>query len=402
MRSRTLTLGLVALLGSAPSAAWADPVAGVTYDEAFAWFSVRNSGSMSNSVPSHTWGLEAVVRAVGPGIPKGSAFTLVIKQGARELARATTPGTVAWELVRDHPSNPADAFSASFSRVGNLSATGAISVEVYFVNDSDDSETLLHTHEIEVRRATRLRNDRKEGPAEFFINRHGESPVMIIQRVPGRTRSYLSGYRGRGQGFSPKNAVYLSASRSYAAANNLGADMRLRCTVNGERVELENDAVTGRPDRVETASEVRPRGNQLETDAIQFERFTLGLPLTFGTDDEVWAAHTRLEDHPGQWACSIRNAARNALREFSFVVSADGNIAPHPEEAHVTLIPGAHFVQTTIPATDNPLDVRTDPASRTFFYGRSWSSAEGRQMAGAVPAIGSAFPPTARVAARRK
>ena len=83
------------------------------------------------------------------------------------------------------------------------------------------------------------------------------------------------------------------------------------------------------------------------------------------------------------WRWTVRPDAPNVI------------VAPHPEEsAGLTLYPGAHLVETEIPAGGSFIDRRIFPAAvqAGFIYGHKWQTPEGRAMAAKVPAKGKPWP----------
>jgi hypothetical protein len=97
---------------------------------------------------------------------------------------------------------------------------------------------------------------------------------------------------------------------------------------------------------------------------------------------------TKLEDHPGRWECSYRNGG-DVVRTWRWTVGSNGLIAPHPEEnGSMTFYPGAHLVETEIPAGGSVFDKRILPEAvrASFFYGHKWQTTEGKTMVSKVPA----------------
>lgn len=349
------------VMSSFASLASADLPDGIVYDDGYAFFYLDNRGSVSNNRPTHEYTFHAYARLLGTGIAAESAFKFVLKQGRRTLHTFTCQGNPAYR-VRMHPSNQPDMFGVEHcvDRNTRLSADGEITVEVYFVDDATDQEHLAHTHTIDIRRLRQENHQGVERPAQLSV----------------------------------------TFSRSHGSAPHA---MTLRCSVNGERLELprhqvQSQEVSGRRSR---ASEIRRAGNSTEGDHMLFRADTFELPLTFG--DTTQTNYPKLDDHPGRWECMLRDSNRNTFRELAFTVDG-GEIQAHPEEAGDLHFPdGVHLVDVTIPA-DSPIDDRTDrdTVRAGAFYGRAWRSTEGRAMAQRVPQIGDGFPPTARRRARRR
>ncbi|MEM1415568.1 MAG: hypothetical protein AAGH15_11735 [Myxococcota bacterium] len=385
-----LALALVAL-SAAPAAA--DLPEGVRFDDAFAHYRVQTRSSISNGQPSEGWYLEAQAQLLGTGIAPGSAFRFVLKSGRRVLGQKTCDGTLdRFGVERDAPPN---RFWVTVCKDTDLrlTATGPITVEVFFIDNATEAETLVRTHTVDMRRVAKSDRDGGDLPGEYFINRHADVAAMVIEQHPGfttRTRSRL-------------HTVHLHA---WAAVEGYVASPRLRCSVDGEHVPLPYDRVGASSDD-EHVREVRVvRGERrTEREEIRFRRYTYELPLTFGADPEGHRQnYFDLGSKPGAWECQVRDEERRAFRVFRFQVDAAGQIAAHPEEAAGLSLPdGWHLLDADVPA-DSPLDARTDPAAARAgaFYGRAWATPEGRAMGGRLPAIGSPYPPSARLRGARR
>jgi hypothetical protein len=101
-----------------------------------------------------------------------------------------------------------------------------------------------------------------------------------------------------------------------------------------------------------------------------------------------------MNDHPGNWECSLMNNGE-VWRTWRWRVGRDRMPELHAEQkGNVNLFYNSYLVETGIPAGGTILDKRLAPVSATegFFYGQKWTSAEGKTMAGKVPAKGDPFP----------
>jgi hypothetical protein len=179
-----------------------------------------------------------------------------------------------------------------------------------------------------------------------------------------------------------------------------GSTSFLRCSVNGQRIELKDDKVRHyRPghryyqeiytDRL--APEFK-QGSGYK-DEINFRQYFAVLPLTWGKQG-VYQNYTKLEDHPGRWECAFREGP-NVVRTWRWTVRPDVIVAPHPEEGSgLTFFPGAHLIETEIPAGGSFIDRRIVPAAAQagFIYGHRWQTPEGKAMAARVPAKGKPWP----------
>ena len=396
---------VMVIAASHPQTASADLPAGVHYDETFAWFEINNAGTMTNNQPEERWTLYGRFRLLGDGIPDGSAWRVVVKKGSRTVATETVPGSWSHNTREFRPGNAPDAYSGQLMGSNTdhyISDDGEFTVELHFINDDDDSVTLVHTHTLDVRKVSRVRGTGEPAPSEFIINRHGETSVMLIEAVPKDNRHHLRDYGNRGNA-NHQNQVVISYNRSFTESV-VGGGLRLRCKVDGERVRAERDGVERADSNLLDVhvSELRV-GNEREH--IHFMRGTFALPITWNTGDYTMVnGAIDMGQHPGRWECQIRTEDRVVIREFAFTVTGPGEIAPHPEELAGLRTPygRVHLAETRVGGEGNEFDQRTDSTARTAFYGRAWVSPEGQAMAGAVPQNGEAFQPSARARRGRR
>jgi hypothetical protein len=383
----------LALFGAASSAEAQLPD-GIRYDDGFAYFSLSNHRSVSNNVPTAAWSLAGSARVIGANVARGSAFKFVLKSGRRVLGQIVCEGGGGYGGLYA-PGAPTDRFDVAHctDRQMRLDATGPITVEVYFIDDATDEEHLARTHVVDVRKLTRLRHTGQSEPDEFFINYHAETAAVLIEQVPFRH------FRLHSQGIGSSansNQVLVHMPWSLGETNLFQAKMR--CTVDGQRIELQNDGVTAldpEPHSQQTATQITLDGRRTVGEYVRFVYRTLVLPITFGTD-RATGGFTRIEEHPGAWECNVRHPDRRTLRTFRFTVLPNGSFAPHAEEAAgLSLGERVHLIDVDVPA-DSPIDERTDPASvrAGAFYGRAWATDAGRQTAARIPQIGAAFPST--------
>ncbi|MEO0322536.1 MAG: hypothetical protein AAF447_06245 [Myxococcota bacterium] len=376
-------LGLALLFASAAPVA-ADLPDGVRFDDAFAHYRVHTRSSISNGVPSEGWYLEASAQLLGAGVAPGSAFRFVLKSGPRLLGRKTCDGELdRFGVPNDAPPNRFRVTACQDTDL-RLTATGPITVEVFFIDNATEAETLVRTHTIDMRRVAQSDRDGGDLPGEYFIKRHPQVAAMLLEQHSGfttRTRSAL-------------HTVHL---HFWVAVEGYAASPRLRCAVDGEHVPLAYDRVGASSDD-EHVREVRVvRGQRrTEREEIRFRRYSYELPLTFG--DRPRQNYFDLGSKPGAWECQLRNEERETFRVIRFQVDAQGQVAAHPEQgAGLSLPEGWYLVDGDVPA-DSPLDARTDPAAARAgaFYGRAWATPEGRAMGARLPQIGEAYPPSAR------
>jgi hypothetical protein len=125
-------------------------------------------------------------------------------------------------------------------------------------------------------------------------------------------------------------------------------------------------------------------------DWVEFVGLDFQLPLYTGKT--AFPSQTRIEDHPGQWECSIIGNGVT-YRTFRWEV-AGGRIVPHGEQqnGNVNLFHNSALIEMEIPTGGSPIDFRLMPMPEMgLFYGIPWTSAEGKKMAASVPKVGNAF-----------
>lgn len=385
-----LCLGLPAL---APTPAAAQP-AGVRYDDGYVYLAATNHHSREE------WYLNASARLLGTGIARGSAFKFVLKQGRRVLSTTVCEGRLNWHGRSEGPQDRMFT-SECIDREQPVTVTGMLTVDVVFIDDDTGAETLLRSHPLDVRSLTRERLGGQPSPSHFFVNHHAEAAAMFIEQVVWHTRRAHAEINQSQGSPADRNNVYLNFRRS--PEGNI-PDTTMRCTVDGQRVDLGEDDIARRVSTGHNRSSVIqvlkvPGQINVDQDPLVWEWAVIQLPLTFGSGDGAdWTPYVNMNAHPGRWECLLRRDDRRVIRRFAFTVGADGLVQPHAEEsAGLVLHPGAHLVDGVIPG-DSPIDARTDPRSARpgAFFGRAWATPAGRAIGAGIPAIGEPFPSTGR------
>jgi hypothetical protein len=186
-------------------------------------------------------------------------------------------------------------------------------------------------------------------------------------------------------------ALILPIAGSDDDAENALRGSRLRCTANGQPVQLpEGDQATDtRGARILSHGQAVPTPQGGSTSAeIRFGQVVFGVPLAFGPD--AAADRTSVSRTPGRWQCDLRNNGQT-VRTFAFTVAPDGTFQPHAEQAAgLYLGPRAILVDVTIPATGARAErTAPDEVRAGGFHGRAWATDAMRAAAQAVPAIGA-------------
>lgn len=372
-------------------------------DDGFTWFeSVATQEQDAKQMIVYTgWTLKSSARMMGI-YPKHSAFKFVVSRAGKII------GTTRCEAstYNTPPQNTADVSFAFVDGCADKAAatkeTGRFDVEVFFIDGATNAERSARKYRIEVLPVERVKDQigKFAGPdsPRYVISRHAEAPVSFLYLRPAHAINYTAVATES----STLNQVEIHFGVSpYKDINSLRA--KLRCTVDGKPLQLPGDGYMADlvdnnaerryeeiySDRLAAKYQTGPRYQ----DSFGFELVRATLPLTYGSGR---AAPNRLNlsDYPGRWECSMRDEGET-LRTWRWTIGADGMPVRHPEQSgNVNLHPNAYLVETEIPAGGSAMDKRLAPASpgEGFFYGQSWTSAEGSAMASKVTAKGSPAP----------
>ncbi len=375
----------------------------IIIDDGFTFFTLHHKKDYVGGKPvSKGWSLVSDLRMAGPSIPKRSGYKIVVKKAGQPFATTRCEGEIPAIPAHEVGRVVVPMLSHCYDDTQLVPGEGKFAVDVYFVNGDDDSERLARTYEIEVRKVDRVRGSatKPEPDApEFYISRHGEVLSSILYLRPQSAPPYVNDSRADTFGSNMVEIVY-NTSTSDEGIGIGGSTSFVRCSVDGQRIELKDDKVRHyRPgyryyqeiytDRL--APEFK-QGTPYK-DEINFRQYFAVLPLTWGKQG-VYQSYTRLEDHPGRWECIFKEGPQ-VVRSWRWTVSPGAIVAPHPEEgAGLTFFPGAHLVETEIPAGGSFIDRRIFPAAvqAGFMYGHKWQTAEGKAMAARVPAKGKPWP----------
>ncbi|HEY8185843.1 MAG TPA: hypothetical protein VIF64_07225 [Pyrinomonadaceae bacterium] len=375
----------------------------IIIDDGFTFFTLHHKKDYVGGKPISTgWSLVSDLRMAGPAIPKRSGYKIVVRKGGQALATTRCEGEIPAVPAHEVGRVVVPMLTHCYDDTQLVQGEGKFAVEVYFVNGDDDSERLARNYEIEVHKVDRVRGSvTKPEPdaSEFYISRHGEVLSSILYLRPESTRPYVNDSRADTFGSNMVEIVYNTSTTDEGMGIG-GSTSFVRCSVDGQRIELKDDKVRHyRPgyryyqeiytDRL--APEFK-QGTGYK-DEINFRQYFAVLPLTWGKQG-VYQNYTKLEDHPGRWECTYKEGPQ-VVRTWRWTVRPDVVVAPHPEEsAGLTLYPGAHLVETEIPAGGSFIDRRIFPpaAQAGFMYGHKWQTPEGKAMVAKVPAKGKPWP----------
>ena len=388
---------------SAGQSAPASQTSGARYvDDGFTWLEAVGTEALGqNNIPYSTgWVLKSHVRIFGD-YPNRSAIKLVVAKGGRAVA------TTRCEVDAYHkgPNDIDESYMWTNECWRKDTATkeiGNFDVQVFTVNGDTDETKLVRTYKIEVRTVNHVLAGQHEGvaPPDYYIPRHAEAPVSFMFLRPSGYISYFDwGSRPERSGANHVE-LYFSLSPS-----DIGRDLPhgyMRCAVDGKRLSMPGPmpyadqaiSTAVRSFLVIYQDRLAPqykRGTEYR-DEIGFRMVRLKAPLTWGRVRDT--NRLALEDHPGNWECSLMNNGE-VWRTWRWRIGSNGLPDMHAEQkGNVNLYFNSFIVEMEIPAGGSPLDKRLVPVSATqgFFYGQKWTSAEGQAMARKVPTKGNPYP----------
>ncbi len=307
------------------------------------------------------WYPEPQLTMVGD-VPKRSGIRYSIKKNGKELYAHRC------EL------NTLKKTQRCFDSKKHVAGTGLFDVEIYFINGDTDAEKLLRTLKIDVHRAAKF----KDAPADYYVQRHADAAV-----------GYISVYKPTG-----RLRLYTFHTQDSALEKQFGYSPFLRCNANGQPIEFGNPKLPGRFQSLAYAVMTVPGNNPSGfRDAINFVRQESELPMAINGKDPYFYDPTK---NPGKWECRIIGEGdRTVYRTFSFEISSNGTITPHPEQrsGNVNLAENETMVEIGIPEGGSTLDQRLLPQPDAgFFYGIPWTTPEGKAAARRVPTKGKPYP----------
>lgn len=369
--SRTFSLSLLAVLATAGTAAAAPTVVIDPTELRFNLLDTKVETDKSVTGKYYVTAQGRIVANQGQ-ISSNDRLTLTWSAGGKPLT------SIECELR-------GEGGSAPFTCRGDakLDTYGAITAEFSLAVDADDSVLTVSTHQLKVGRFWNwfARNSKRGLYAKYQV-----VPLDLLTSAV----IWLGEYNG-------ERRVYL-----YGHVSGLGAEpykiSSLRCTVDGKKVP-DIEAGAGETTLVE--------GNDwpvAEKDArvAQVRRFSiwLGGAMRWGTVDELpeheradLEHHRMLADSPGRWECDLR-AKGKVIRQLAFTVTADGRLAPHPEQAAGLTLPlGEYMLDVTIPESAPDPFVEPAASKASGFWGQPWrDAATGARLAPSFTRAG--FEPT--------
>ena len=360
------------------------------------------------------WYLKSTLRILGT-FPRRSALKVSVKKNGKELSSVRCEGVI---YTKDGDPNlrsqqnraGRDLNFEDFMTAGGrcldekavIKEIGKMDVEIYFIDGDSDAETLVRTHKIDVHRATKVRGNAanpQPDVSDYYIQRHAEAAVAVAYFV--NTNSSGGSYFGKPvdhYGSPSYGTLFIYTTYSPAEQTREPVDPYVRCSVNGQRINLQNDKVRVYEDqpRREIAIYTDRIGAQYKTgspykDWVEFVGLNFQMPLYTG--EAQYAKPTmKIEDMPGKWECAVIEKGET-FRTFRWEV-AGGEIKPHAEQqsGNINLFYKAALIDMEIPTGGSSIDFRLMPLPDAgLFYGIPWKSSEGRAMAERVPKKGNPF-----------
>src|SRR6266516_1646372 len=376
----------------------------VVIDDGYTFFRLRGKKDYVDGKPiDQGWSLLSYLRVVGPSMPQHSSFKIVVTKAGQPLATTRCEGSIPVVPVNQAHPPFLPMTGHCYDDTQRVKGEGKFGVAVYFVNGDDDSDRLVRNYEIEVHKVDRVRgtvNNPQPDVPNYYISRHNEVLSSIIYLRPAGAEPYVIDTRPDTFGENRVEIIYNTSTTE--EGQGIGEENSfLRCTVDGQKIELKNDKIRNNRPTVRAYHEIHTdrlapefkRGTEYK-DEMNFRHYYVVLPLPWGRQC-MYQSYTNLQEHPGRWECTYREGV-NVVRTWRWTVGPDGSVAPYPEEssAGLTLFPGGHLVETEIPAGGSFIDRRIFPEAVKggFFYGHRWQSPEGRAMAAKVPAKGKPWP----------
>lgn len=348
------------------------------------------------------WYLKSDLRILGT-FPKGSAFRIAVKKNGKEITSTRCEGKVYQKEEQFRNNNRRDIFnldfedymtverSKCFDKAAINKEIGKLDVEIYFAEGGSNKETLVRKHKIDVHKLSRVRVSNSipvPDVSHYFISRHTESAVAFAFFPPSYTKDFGLYFETQSYVFTAKpnataNQQKLSVYSSLSPDGQKGFPVNptAACSLNGQKLTLADEKVWAKinSNRREMATHSRKGFSE----QMEFTGMTFVLPFYYRSDE--------LKD--GKWECAIVEKGVT-FRTFRFEIK-DGDLVPHAEQknGNVNLFYKAALVDMEIPKGGSPFDFRLHPLPNDgLFYGISWSTAEGKAMAGRMPKKGNPFP----------
>lgn len=369
-------------------------------DDGYTWFEAVSTQELNAQHRPVTtgWTLKSDIRLIGD-YPRGSGIKVNVVRAGNMLA---TTRCEMFQYAQDRKVAQIPHHLVTINcqnKTSTVKELGKFDVQIVLVNGDTDAETNVRNYKIEVLKVDRIAggfsNPQPDAP-HYYVSRHAEAPVSFLFMRPSNAHSHIG--EDERSAIINTNTVEIYFNLSPSKEGKDIRDGYLRCSVNGKNLEMTNDKAEMNIERhyeevyTDRLAAQYKSGTEFR-DEIGFAWVRMVLPFAYG---EVRSGGNRLnmKDTPGNWECSLMNNGAT-WRTWRWTVGRDGMLVKHAEQnGNVNLYYNSYLIDTEIPAGGSALDKRLAPTSLSdgFFYGQKWTTAEGKAMAGKVPAKGSPIP----------
>jgi len=302
------------------------------------------------------------------GVAQGDALKVRWRKGKKLLVERRCTLTLRKSRFGEGSVGLADR---CWRRDAAIKAHGNLTVEVRFVDDSEETETLLRTMRVQVARYWRL--DRVIRGKAIHSPRY--------QVVGSDLMGLAYGLHVFPDDITPHGDLYFYYWSTLANDNSNYRDPSWRCKLDGASVPEMN--VDGHK-VVESiadikAQDVRMRGRKHTSEWFAWRLMWIKPQLVWGKSrnpkapDTVSTSRYNISKHPGRYVCKLRDEGET-VREFSFTVRNDGLLAPHgaQSESGLSLSPGAVFVNMRVVPNKAESSFDAKAAKKSVAFGRKW------------------------------
>ena len=373
-------------------------------DDGFTFFEaepVKEYNDKYRGEISKGWTMTAHLRAFGT-YPKNSGFNVVVSKNDKALSKMYCEGTTYRKSEDQDPrtkDTPDDDYVMTDKNSGCSDAkkfvadSGNFDVQVFSVNGDTDEEKLLRTYKIEVKEAKKIRPGNLPGVTDYVIQRHAEAPASILYLRPSTSTgsTVKHNYQNKGGENTLKGNVDILFNVAMTTnAIDFSGIPYVRCSVNGERVQFQQDGQV--KDAWVRGDSVKWERDGKAPQFLGFYQYWINLPIIWNGGDGN-SANPDMTSKTGNWECELRNK-NETIRKFKWTVGSNGFPQEHAEQksGNINLAYGAYLIETEIPAGENSIAERLVPMPNAgLFYGIQWKSEEGKKMAASVPKFGEPY-----------
>lgn len=337
--------------------------------------------------PDPEGGYEVMVDAIVYGVTSSQdAIRVDVRQGRTTL--------VSTRCAFDERDGDAGRLSCRTDESHRLRATGAVTVDLVYLDDVAETSAVLRTLQLNVRGYPYwVRDDDRGRHVMGTMYQLDGSDLLGTAFAWMEHPSLVQSDTNESQRVS----FYTAFSGTYD-----GLDAVLRCRVGEVRIpDLEvstrDYADFGADERLSPTSDIRHVGWYRTRFQIQNLWWGPRLPMPASGSGYDPTNLVFLGEHPGAWSCDVR-ANGAVVRTFRFEVDVNGRIAAHAIESAAgapAMIGGLHLIDVRIPSP-SPRDVAVDPAAirAGWQYGTPWlvPTAVAEMLGALPPAQGSSAP----------